>query len=177
MMFTKRLTSAVVAVALLSVLGLAGCSGRPNQPRVANHSAAGAGQDFSTVGLGGSNMYGGRFSAGVLVVSHSTGVVSSCWKTCIKIGTIDRSGPGELSLESVSGFQVYITNLVSGHVVHCEVESDGFAESFGGGKCEDVGSAATPADPPRHAAGAAPDKPAEPVSKDGDSDKSAQPQS
>jgi hypothetical protein len=98
---------------------------------------------FSSAPITTSSVNGAvTYSAGLLVVSHKTGSISNCWKTCKVIGKTEPSGPLDLVLTPAGGFRVYVTNNATGHVVSCQVEAtDGWATDFKSGQCKEVGAA------------------------------------
>ncbi len=98
-------------------------------------------QAFATIPLTWSNMQGGRYYAGMLVVSEATGTISVCWKACKVIGKTGPAGPQDLVLGSGDNLSAYVTNIATGHVVSCKVDSDEWASVFKGGHCDEVGTA------------------------------------
>jgi hypothetical protein len=126
-----------IKTALLAVLTLALCACGLKTSTDTSTSA------FSTAPITTSSVNGAvTYSAGILVVSHRTGSISNCWKTCRVIGKTEPSGPLDLVLTPAGGFKVYVTNIATGHVVSCQVEAtDGWATDFKRGECKEVGAA------------------------------------
>ena len=115
------------------------CSGcDPNAPLPAIATASGPA--FATIPLKATNMYGGGFSGGVLIVSHESGAVSVCYKNCTLIGKVAPAGANDLVLDNTAGYGAYITNVITGHVAECLVDIDD-DNKFKGGHCEEIGMA------------------------------------
>jgi hypothetical protein len=105
-----------------------------------NDKSMEASQGFVTIPITSNNSYGGGFYAGILMVSHATGSISVCWKTCTVIGQTKPSGPQDLVL-SGGRMEVHVANVATGHVVSCSIDTDEFVTEFKGGHCNEVGTA------------------------------------
>jgi hypothetical protein len=124
-----------IALALAMLVVTAGCglNQKSDAPRAA---LAFVSSPFVSTAINGRFYWGG-----VLMVSHATGSISVCWKTCQVIGKTEPSGPQDLELSPGGNFKVYVSNLATGHVVACDIETDDFADNFKNGRCSDAGTA------------------------------------
>jgi hypothetical protein len=130
-------TSKIALTALVLVVG-AGC-GLLDGPADRSKSPTPA---FATIPVTGSNLYGGSFYGGILVVSHETGSISVCSQTCRVIGKTEPSGPEDLVLNG-GQYEVHVVNVATGHVISCSVNTSGENDTTSeAGHCNEVGTAA-----------------------------------
>src|SRR5262249_27845277 len=120
----------LAAVALVC----AGCDVQDQQADIAPAKPASAdaenAQKFSSISLSSTNLNGGTFSGGVLIVSHATGDISVCFDVCHPIGKIEPTKAQDLVLNASGRMGVYLTNTTTGRVVLCQAEFTPFVDRF-----------------------------------------------
>jgi hypothetical protein len=127
-------------IALIVAMLLA-CAGCGLNKKLAD-AESGPNPAFESISITSTAMNGRVFHGGILIVSHATGTISVCWKTCQAIGQTAPSGSHDLVLTDGGNLKVYVANVATGHVATCDLESDDWMSVFKGGKCADVGTAA-----------------------------------
>ncbi len=133
--YSKIVLTIIALLLIVITLGTFAMAGRPD----ADKTTGGSG--FASIPLTAYSINGAiEFHAGILMVSHATGTISNCWKTCTAIGKTEPSGPQDLSLSASDGFEAYVANMATGHVVTCVVEADSDATKFKSGHCDEVGA-------------------------------------
>jgi hypothetical protein len=115
----------------------AGCGLNPKAP----DSASDPNPLFESISITSTALNGRIFHGGILVVSHATGTISVCWKTCEVIGKTEPSGSHDLVLTEGGNMRVYVENVATGRIAACDLEADEWMSGFKGGKCAEVGTA------------------------------------
>lgn len=133
-LYGKIVLTIIALVLVVIALGIFATAAHPDADKIS------AGSGFVSIPLTAYSINGAiEFHAGILMVSHATGAISNCWKTCTAIGKTEPSGAQDLSLSASEGFKAYVANMATGHVVACVVETDSDVTKFKAGHCEEIG--------------------------------------
>lgn len=127
-------------ISAAALLACAGCDFPGETSKGSPVAEASPSRAMAVVALSASNLEGGLFPGGVLVVNFRSGTISSCIRKCVAIGRIEEAVPSDTIVTSGVADDAFITLGATGKVIRCIVETDD-SNKFKGGSCDVIGSA------------------------------------